>query len=308
MPDWIVPLAQVLFIDLVLAGDNAIVVGMAAAGLPVEQRRKAIFWGIIAATIMRIGFAAVTAQLLAIVGITLAGGVLLLWVCWKMFRELRSHDHVEALPEGEEAAVPAGKTLPQAITQILVADISMSLDNVLAVAGAAKDHTWVLVAGLAISVVLMGVAATLIANLLNKHRWIAWVGLRGDPVCRGGHDLAGHPPGRRPGAGRLCLPAAAARLPGAAACLPRLDLGGGDGGPGRRHRRPGHGDGHAAAALAQTQGLKFAVMSRRAGPEMACPSRLWAPPGRFTGRKRSPRVRRAGHPASIASTSGPELA
>ena len=201
MPDWIVPLAQVLFIDLVLAGDNAIVVGMAAAGLPVEQRRKAIFWGIIAATIMRIGFAAVTAQLLAIVGITLAGGVLLLWVCWKMFRELRSHNHVEALPEGEEAAVPAGKTLPQAITQILVADISMSLDNVLAVAGAAKDHTWVLVAGLAISVVLMGVAATLIANLLNKHRWIAWVGLvvilyvAADMIWQGTHQVADQVPG-----------------------------------------------------------------------------------------------------------------
>ena len=148
MPDWIVPLAQVLFIDLVLAGDNAIVVGMAAAGLPVEQRRKAIFWGIIAATVMRIGFAAVTTQLLAIVGITFAGGVLLLWVCWKMFRELRS-DGAEAVTEGDDPAAGGGtrKTLRQAITQILVADISMSLDNVLAVAGAAKGHIWVLVAG-----------------------------------------------------------------------------------------------------------------------------------------------------------------
>jgi len=179
MPDWLVPLAQVLFIDLVLAGDNAIVVGMAAAGLPADQRRKAIFWGIIAATIMRIGFAAITAQLLAIVGITLAGGVLLLWVCWKMYRELRHGHGAEGEGHDAEAAAAAAprKTLPQAISQILIADISMSLDNVLAVAGAAKDHTWVLVVGLAISVVLMGIAATLIANLLNKHRWIAWVGL-----------------------------------------------------------------------------------------------------------------------------------
>lgn len=183
MPDWLVPLAQVLFIDLVLAGDNAIVVGMAAAGLPPDQRRKAIFWGIVAATIMRIGFAAVTTQLLAIVGITLAGGVLLLWVCWKMFRELMQGGHGAHDAEDPEAAMAAAeanaprKTMPQAITQILVADISMSLDNVLAVAGAAKEHLWVLVVGLAISVVLMGVAATLIANLLNRHRWIAWVGL-----------------------------------------------------------------------------------------------------------------------------------
>ena len=202
MPEWLVPLAQVLFIDLVLAGDNAIVVGMAAAGLPVEQRRKAIFWGIIAATVMRIGFAAVTAQLLAVVGITLAGGVLLLWVCWKMFRELRAHDHPDASAEVAEAGAAApGKTLPQAITQILVADISMSLDNVLAVAGAAKDHTWVLVAGLAISVVLMGVAATLIANLLNRHRWIAWAGLAVilyvalDMIWEGTHQVADQVPG-----------------------------------------------------------------------------------------------------------------
>jgi YjbE family integral membrane protein len=187
MPDWLIPLTQVLFIDLVLAGDNAIVVGMAAAGLPAEQRRKAIFWGIAAATVMRIGFAAITAQLLGIVGITLAGGILLLWVCWKMFRELRDGGHDPAVVTQEEgvAAVsdpgvkvgPPRKSLGQAITQILVADISMSLDNVLAVAGAAKDHTWVLVVGLAISVVLMGVAATLIAKLLERRRWIAWVGL-----------------------------------------------------------------------------------------------------------------------------------
>ncbi|MDB5380409.1 MAG: hypothetical protein JWO26_41 [Rhodospirillales bacterium] len=175
MPDWVVPLLQVLMIDIVLAGDNAIVVGMAAAGLAPEQRSKAILWGIIAATVMRIAFASITAQLLAIVGITLMGGLLLVWVCWKMYRELR-HPNVETHLnlDGEE---PQGKTLRQAIIQILVADVSMSLDNVLAVAGAAKDHPYILIFGLAISVVLMGVAATLIANLLHKHKWIAWVGL-----------------------------------------------------------------------------------------------------------------------------------
>ena len=184
MPDWLVALAQVLFIDVVLAGDNAIVVGMAAAGLPAEQRRKAIFWGIAAATVMRIGFAAITVQLLAVVGITLAGGLLLLWVCWKMLRELREGGHEEE--HGAEALKASGaegtpgaprKTLRQAVTQILVADISMSLDNVLAVAGAAHGHTWVLVVGLAVSVVLMGVAATIIARLLARYSWIAWVGL-----------------------------------------------------------------------------------------------------------------------------------
>ncbi len=182
LPEWLHALVLVLFIDIVLAGDNAIVVGMAAAGLPADQRRKAIFWGIIAATIMRIAFASITVQLLQVVGIVLAGGVLLLWVCWKMYRELReggSHaeEHgVDAL-EGEAASAPPRKTLRQAITQILVADVSMSLDNVLAVAGAAKEHPFILMIGLAISVVLMGVAATLIARLLDKHRWIAWIGL-----------------------------------------------------------------------------------------------------------------------------------
>ncbi|WP_338661986.1 TerC family protein [Pararoseomonas sp. SCSIO 73927] len=183
--DWFFALGQVLLIDLVLAGDNAIVVGMAAAGLPPEQRRKAILWGIGAATLMRIGFAAITTQLLSIIGLTLFGGLLLLWVCWKMWRELRQpHEQHEAAEATVDAAtgdaVAQGapkKTLRQAIIQILVADVSMSLDNVLAVAGAAKDHLDVLVIGLAISVVLMGLAATFIARLLEKHRWIAWVGL-----------------------------------------------------------------------------------------------------------------------------------
>ncbi|HEY8610563.1 MAG TPA: TerC family protein [Roseomonas sp.] len=183
--DWFLALGQVLLIDLVLAGDNAIVVGMAAAGLPPDQRRKAILWGIGAATIMRIGFAAITTQLLAIIGLTLFGGLLLLWVCWKMYRELRQgheqHQGAEVVSGHDIADSGDGgapkKTLGQAIIQILVADVSMSLDNVLAVAGAAKEHLDVLVIGLAISVVLMGVAATFIARLLEKHRWIAWVGL-----------------------------------------------------------------------------------------------------------------------------------
>jgi YjbE family integral membrane protein len=225
MPDWLVPLFQVLLIDIVLAGDNAIVVGMAAAGLPPQQRRTAILWGIAAATIMRIGFAAITTQLLAIVGITLAGGVLLLWVCWKMYRELREggHAHDETTQAdgaeavaGEETGAPR-KTMPQAITQILVADVSMSLDNVLAVAGAAKDHPYVLVIGLAISVVLMGVAATFIANLLNKHRWIAWVGLliilyvAGSMIFEGTHEVAERVPGSY---AFLLLPLGYLALPG----------------------------------------------------------------------------------------------
>jgi YjbE family integral membrane protein len=187
MPEWLHALMLVLFIDIVLAGDNAIVVGMAAAGLPADQRRKAIIWGIAAATVMRIAFASITVQLLSVVGIVLAGGVLLLWVCWKMYRELREgaahspdateqDEGVEALEGGAATGAPR-KTLRQAITQILVADVSMSLDNVLAVAGAAKEHPIILVIGLAISVVLMGVAATLIAKLLDRHRWIAWIGL-----------------------------------------------------------------------------------------------------------------------------------
>jgi YjbE family integral membrane protein len=183
MPE-LIAFGQVLFIDIVLAGDNAIVVGMAAAGLDPSQRKKAILWGIAAATILRIAFASITTHLLGIVGLVLAGGVLLLWVCWKMYRELRAGHAVEeeagiaaldeAIPDKENAPK---KTLKQAITQILIADVSMSLDNVLAVAGAAREHPYILVAGLAISVVLMGAAATFIARLLGKHRWIAWLGL-----------------------------------------------------------------------------------------------------------------------------------
>ncbi len=176
---------QVIMIDLVLAGDNAVVIGLAAAGLPPEQRKKAILFGILAATILRIGFALITTQLLAIIGLLFAGGVLLLWVCWKMWRELRSDSHnkeAEAITGQDLNAdgMIAGqkeKTLRQSIIQIVVADVSMSLDNVLAVAGAAHDHPMILIFGLALSVVLMGIAATFIAKLLHKHRWIAYVGL-----------------------------------------------------------------------------------------------------------------------------------
>ena len=176
LPDWstlqpeLIALAQVLFIDIVLAGDNAIVVGLAVAGLPEGLRNRAILIGIAIATVLRIGFAFITLQLLAIVGLLFAGGVLLLWVCWKMFREIRGH-RIEG-----DAAAPA-KTMRQAMIQIVLADLSMSLDNVLAVAGAAREHPWVLVVGLAMSVVLMGIAARLVARLLERYRSVAWGGL-----------------------------------------------------------------------------------------------------------------------------------
>jgi YjbE family integral membrane protein len=174
---------QVVMIDLVLAGDNAIVIGLAAAGLPDDQRKKAILVGILAATAMRIGFASVTVQLLQIIGLLLAGGILLLWVCWKMWRELRTSHH-QASPQSLSAAraatidsAPPQKTLGQAIWQITLADVSMSLDNVLAVAGAAREHPMILVFGLALSIALMGLAANFIARVLEKHRWVAYVGL-----------------------------------------------------------------------------------------------------------------------------------
>ncbi|MBK3803431.1 TerC family protein [Azospirillum argentinense] len=206
-------LGQVVAIDLVLAGDNAIVVGMAAAAVPLAQRRKVIFWGIGAAIVLRIFFALITTQLLAIIGLTLAGGVLLLWVCWKMFRELRSHGTDEVAPDeamdapdtpagvsGNAAAGAAvgGVTVGAAIWQIVVADVSMSLDNVLAVAGAAKDHPTILVIGLLLSVVLMGAAANMIAHVLHKHRWIGWVGLviityvALDMIWRGSNEVLMH--------------------------------------------------------------------------------------------------------------------
>jgi YjbE family integral membrane protein len=173
---------QVILIDLTLAGDNAVVIGLAAAGLPRSQRGKAILAGIIAATVLRIVFALLTTTLLKIVGLLLAGGVLLLWVSWKMWRELRAPKHADRGADVLEGHDPSGgeaktKSLRAAITQIIIADVSMSLDNVLAVAGAAREHPNVLIFGLALSVMLMGVAATVIARLLEKHRWIAFVGL-----------------------------------------------------------------------------------------------------------------------------------
>jgi YjbE family integral membrane protein len=178
---------QVIMIDLVLAGDNAIVIGMAAAGLAPDMRRKAILIGILAATGLRIVFALMTTWLMGIIGLILLGGILLLWVCWKMYRELTTteeqvHEAEEALEgldsnaNGRIGGRPGSKTLRQAVTQIIVADVSMSLDNVLAVAGAAKDHFWALIFGLALSVVMMGVASAFIAKLLHRHKWIAWVG------------------------------------------------------------------------------------------------------------------------------------
>lgn len=177
-------LLQVLMIDLVLAGDNAVAVGLAAGGLPPEQRRKAIFWGLIAAVITRIGFALITTQLLGIVGLLFAGGLLLLWVCWKMWRELRDQaaaDEVaaEAAMDDDPSTEPKlkPKSFKDALIQILVADVSMSLDNVLAVAGAAREHPTILVFGLIMSIALMGIAAHAIARLLHKYRWIGFIGL-----------------------------------------------------------------------------------------------------------------------------------
>ena len=185
----LVALAQVILVDLVLAGDNAIVVGIAVAGLPVHQRWRVMMLGIAAATLLRIIFASFTVQLLEIIGLLLAGGVLLLWVCWKLWRELRSGRMVHfpdshaprEVPAEEPAAagqVPlAPKTMQQAVIQIIVADVSMSLDNVLAVAGVAREHAWVLIFGLALSVAFMGLAAAVIARLLGRFHWIAYVGL-----------------------------------------------------------------------------------------------------------------------------------
>ena len=199
-------LLQVIMIDLVLAGDNAIIIGLAAAGLPAAQRTKAIIIGIAAATLLRIGFAGVTTQLLQIVGLLLAGGILLLWVSWKMWRELRAQHHeekaaLEALANkdfdasGGIAEGAPRKTLRQAAWQIIVADVSMSLDNVLAVAGAARDYPYVLIFGLVLSIALMGLAANFIARLLQNHRWIAYVGLAVivyvslDMIYRGGVEV-----------------------------------------------------------------------------------------------------------------------
>ncbi|MCA1198503.1 TerC family protein [Sphingomonas sp. R647] len=171
---------QVILIDIVLAGDNAIVIGALAAGLPADQRKKVILIGIIAALVLRIGFALVVTQLMAIVGLIFAGGVLLLWVAWKMWREIGHGGESAGSPEiagDEHSGLKPAKSFAGAAWAVAVADVSMSLDNVLAVAGAARDHPGILMVGLVIAVALMGVAANIIAKYIERFRWIAWIGL-----------------------------------------------------------------------------------------------------------------------------------
>jgi len=190
-------LLQVIVVDLVLAGDNAIVVGLVAASVPLEYRKKVIVFGILAATILRILFSFVALQLLEITGLIFAGGLLLLWVGWKLWREIQQSRHRVHDDGKPHDAVPHPKTFRGAIFQIVLADVSMSLDNVLAVAGAARHHTWVLIVGLTLSVALMAWASTFIANLLKKYHWIAYVGLlvvfyiAGSMVWEGAHQLYG---------------------------------------------------------------------------------------------------------------------
>lgn len=174
-PDQLWPLIQVILVDLMLAADNAIVIGLAAASVPANLRPRVIMFGIAAAAVLRILFALVTVQLLQIVGLLLVGGLLLLWVCWKLWRELRnSRNRTEE--DDRESSVQT-KSLRQAVFQIIVADVSMSLDNVLAVAGIARHEPVILIFGLALSVALMAFAATLIARLLERYSWIAYIGL-----------------------------------------------------------------------------------------------------------------------------------
>jgi YjbE family integral membrane protein len=171
---------EILFIDVVLAGDNAIVVGALAAGLPAEQRRKVILVGVLAALVLRIAFALLVTQLLKIVGLILAGGILLLWVGWKMYREIRHKDESagsEEIVGDEHSGLRPAKSFASAAWGVALADVSMSLDNVLAVGGAAREHPYVLVFGLFLSVLLMGAAANLIARYIDRYRWIAWGGL-----------------------------------------------------------------------------------------------------------------------------------
>jgi YjbE family integral membrane protein len=171
---------EVILIDLVLAGDNAIVVGALAAGLPADQRRKVILIGIIAALVLRIGFALAVTQLLQIIGLILAGGLLLLWVAWKMYRELRHTGQSVGSDEitgDERSGLRPAKSFAAAAWAVALADVSMSLDNVLAVAGAARDHPWVMAMGLVLSVALMGLAANMIAKYIDRYRWIGWIGL-----------------------------------------------------------------------------------------------------------------------------------
>ena len=170
---------QIIVIDIVMSGDNAIIIGMAAAGLPPELRKKAILWGIIGATVLRIFFAVIVVQLLSITGIKVIGGLLLLWVCWRMWQEIRAGGTVEDVEREAEENAEKGppKTLRTAMVNIIVADATMSLDNVLAVAGAARDHLEMLIFGLVLSIALMALTANYIAKLLEKHTWLGYLGL-----------------------------------------------------------------------------------------------------------------------------------
>ena len=172
---------QVLMIDLVLAGDNAIVVGALAAGLPPAQRKQVIFIGVLAALVLRIGFALIVTQLLQIIGLILVGGLLLLWVAWRMWRDLREHEGEswgsEEIVGDEHAGLRPAKSFVGAAWAVAIADVSMSLDNVLAVAGAAREHPGILIVGLIFAVAMMGIAANIIARYIERYRWIAWVGL-----------------------------------------------------------------------------------------------------------------------------------
>jgi YjbE family integral membrane protein len=179
-PQAIAAFFEILAIDIVLAGDNAIVVGALAAGLPADQRRKVIMIGVLAALVLRIFFALIVTQLLQVVGLVLAGGLLLLWVAWRMYREIRHKDEStgsEEIVGDEHSGLKPAKTFASAVWGVALADVSMSLDNVLAVAGAAREHPWVLVFGLVLSVILMGVAANFVARYIERYRWIAWAGL-----------------------------------------------------------------------------------------------------------------------------------
>jgi YjbE family integral membrane protein len=167
-----IALVQVILVDLLLAVDNTIVVGLVAASMPAHQRKKIIFIGIVFATALRIGFAVIASYLLTIVGLLMAGGLLLLWVGWKMFREVSGQHKARVA-----AYRPPPKTFNQAVIQVVLADVAMSLDNVLAVAGAAHEHLWVLVFGLTLSVVLMGVASVRLAQMMQKHRWLIYIGI-----------------------------------------------------------------------------------------------------------------------------------
>jgi YjbE family integral membrane protein len=192
-------LCQVVFINVVLSADNAVVIGMAAMGLPVHHRMRFLWLGIAMATVLRIGFAVVATTLLKVFGLLLAGGILLLWVSWKLWRDLsRAKEAADAVSDGATAG--ATKTVRRALWQIVVADVSMSLDNVLAVAGAAREHPAIMVTGLAISVLLMGSAAAAVARLLERYRWLAYVGLAvilyvaAKMIWQGAHHMAAAAP------------------------------------------------------------------------------------------------------------------